>query len=116
MVSLDAFKAIALLDEPLGPYTWLKVGGPAQYLLRPRQPDELLEVLRVCAEEQLPVRILGGGSNILVRDEGVSGAVLQLRDESFGRISIDGTTVRCGAGALLSELISRTVKAEMAGL
>src|SRR5580692_2360202 len=116
MPLLDAFKEISLLDEPLAPYTWMKVGGPAQFLVRPRNPDELLEVVRFCHDEQIPIRVLGGGSNILVRDEGVSGAVLQLVDDSFAQITVDGTTVRAGAGAPLPQLISHTVKAELAGL
>jgi UDP-N-acetylmuramate dehydrogenase len=116
MPLLDAFKEISLLDEPLGPYTWMKIGGPAQYLVRPRTPDELVEVVRYCNDEQIPVRVLGGGSNVLVRDEGVSGAVIQLIGEAFGQVSIDGTTVQAGAGAMLSHLISESVKAELAGL
>ncbi len=116
MPLLDAFKEISLLDEPLAPYTWMKIGGPAQFLVRPRNPDELLEVTRHCHEEQIPIRVLGGGSNILVRDEGVSGAVLQLAGDAFSQITIDGTTVRAGAGATLSQLISQSVKAELAGL
>jgi UDP-N-acetylmuramate dehydrogenase len=116
MPLLDAFKEISLLDESLAPYTWMKVGGPAQFLVRPRNPDELLEVVRYCHEEQIPVRVLGGGSNVLVRDEGVSGAVVQLIGDAFGQVSIDGTTVQAGAGAMLSHLISESVKAELAGL
>ena len=116
MPLLDAFKEISLLDEPLAPYTWMKVGGPAQFLVRPRNPDELLEVVRYCHEEQIPVRVLGGGSNVLVRDEGVSGAVVQLIGDAFGQVSIDGTTVQAGAGAMLSHLIAESVKAELAGL
>jgi UDP-N-acetylmuramate dehydrogenase len=116
MPILDVFKEISLLDEPLAPYTWMKIGGPAQFLVRPRNPDELLEVVRYCHEEQIPVRVLGGGSNVLVRDEGVSGAVLQLVDDSFGRITVDGSTVQAGAGALLSQLIAHAVKAELSGL
>jgi UDP-N-acetylmuramate dehydrogenase len=116
MPLLDAFKEISLLDESLAPYTWMKVGGPAQFLVRPRNPDELLEVVRYCHEEQIPVRVLGGGSNVLVRDEGVSGAVVQLIGDAFGQVSIDGTTVQAGAGAMLSHLISESVKAELSGL
>src|ERR1700722_6870268 len=97
MPLLDAFKEISLLDEPLAPYTWMKVGGPAQFLVRPRQPDELQEVVRFCHDEQIPVRVLGGGSNILVRDEGVSGAVLQLVDDSFAQITVGGA-LRGNAG------------------
>jgi UDP-N-acetylmuramate dehydrogenase len=116
MTSLDGLKKIALLDEPLAPYTWMKIGGPAQYFLRPRHTDELLQVVLTCHEEEIPVRVLGGGSNVLVHDIGVSGAVLQLADDAFAQIEIDGTTVRCGAAAPLSQLISQTVKAELAGL
>ena len=116
MNSLVAFKEIALRDQPLAPLTWMKIGGPAQYLIRPRNVDELLDVVRACHEDQIPVRLIGGGSNVLVRDEGVSGAVLQLIGESFCQITIEGTTVRAGAGGLLSQLISQTVKAELAGL
>jgi UDP-N-acetylmuramate dehydrogenase len=116
MNSLVAFKEIALRDQPLAPLTWMKIGGPAQYLIRPRNVDELLDVVRACHEDQIPVRVIGGGSNVLVRDEGVSGAVLQLIGDSFSQIIIEGTTVRAGAGGLLSQLISQTVKAELAGL
>jgi UDP-N-acetylmuramate dehydrogenase len=116
MNSLVAFKEIALRDQPLAPLTWMKIGGPAQYLIRPRNVDELLDVVRACHEDQIPVRVIGGGSNVLVRDEGVSGAVLQLIGDSFSQITIEGTTVRAGAGGLLSQLISQTVKAELAGL
>jgi UDP-N-acetylmuramate dehydrogenase len=116
MNSLDIFKEIALRDQPLAPHTWMKIGGPAQYLVRPRNVDELREVVRTCHDEQMPVRILGAGSNVLVRDEGVSGAVVQLPGDSFGEISIEGSSVRVGAGALLSRLISESVKAELAGL
>jgi UDP-N-acetylmuramate dehydrogenase len=116
MSSLDAFRHIAQVDEPLAPLTWMKIGGPAQYLLRPRSQEELVAVVRACQEEQIPIRILGGGSNLLVRDEGVGGAVVQLDHEAFGRIAIDGSIARAGAGAPLSQLISRTVKAELAGL
>lgn len=116
MNSLDTFKEIALRDQTLAPHTWMKIGGPAQFLVRPRNVDELRDVVKACHEDQIPIRILGGGSNVLVRDEGVSGVVLQLVDESFGRVAIEGTAVRAGAGALLSQLISQSVKAELAGL
>lgn len=114
--SLEDFSEITTRDEPLAPYTWLKIGGPAQYFLRPRSIDELAEVVRCCHENQLPIRILGGGSNVLVRDEGVSGVVVSLADENFSKIEIVDGVVRCGAGTLLSNLISHTVKAGLGGL
>jgi UDP-N-acetylmuramate dehydrogenase len=116
MSLLDEFGDITRSNEPLAPYTWLKVGGPAQYFVAPRHPEELAAVIRVCHREQIPVRILGGGSNLLVRDDGVGGAVVHVSGDAFARIDVEGTTVRSGAGALLSQLISRSDKEGLAGL
>lgn len=116
MTSLDDFSDIMRRNEPLAPYTWLKIGGPAQYFFEPHTQEQLAAVVKYCSENEIPVRILGSGSNLLVRDEGVSGAVIKLSDGIFSRISIDGTKVTAGAGALLSHLISRTIAAGLAGL
>src|SRR5690242_3587859 len=102
MLSLADFSDIILHDEPLAPYTWLKLGGPAQFLVQPRTIDELLEVVRACREAHIPLRLLGGGSNLLIRDEGVSGAVIRLAGEGFAEIETDGERVKAGAAALLS--------------
>ena len=115
MSSLDAFNSILQRDEPLAPYTWLNLGGPAQYLLTPRSINELMDVVRVCHDEQIPIHILGGGSNLLVKDEGVSGAVIRLTAPEFGQVSIEGDRVRAGSGALLSHVIAETVRVGLAG-
>lgn len=116
MRSLNDFSEITLRDEPLAPLTWLKIGGPAQYLMSPRHPEELVEVIRCCHDNQFPIRILGGGSNLLIRDEGVSGVVVRLTAEPFEQIRIEDNRVIAGAGASLSHLISASVKAGLAGL
>lgn len=116
MSLLERFGEITQTDLPLASLTWFRVGGLAQYVVTPRSFDELQEVVRFCHEQQIPVRVLGGGSNVLIRDEGVSGAILRLTHDAFSQISIDGTTVRAGSGVVLSHLISETVKAGLAGL
>ncbi len=116
MSSLDSFAAIVRRDEPLAPFTWFRVGGPAQYFIEPRSEDELAAVVRACAADGVAIRILGSGSNLLVRDEGVSGAVIRLTHEAFAQIGVEGTRVKAGAGALLSNVISQSVKAGLAGL
>ena len=116
MSSLDDFANITLRDEPLAPLTWMKVGGPAQRLIQPRSVDELVAVVRTCHENGVVVRLLGGGSNLLVRDEGVSGVVIRLSDPLFSKVSIEGTRLRAGGGAMLSHVISESVKAGLAGL
>lgn len=116
MSSLDDFKHITLPDEPLAPLTWLKVGGPAQRLIQPRSIDELVAVVRTCHDHGVTVRMLGGGSNLLVRDEGVSGVVIRLTDPAFSQVIIEGTRLRAGGGAVLSHVITESVKAGLAGL
>ncbi len=116
MSLLDRFSEITQADQPLAPLTWMKVGGLAQYLVEPRTPDELQQVIEFCHSEGIPAHLLGGGSNVLVRDEGVSGAVIRLTSDEFAKISVDGTVVTAGSGALLSNAISESVKAGLAGL
>jgi UDP-N-acetylmuramate dehydrogenase len=106
MSSLDQFAEIVKRDESLAPYTWLKLGGPAQYFIEPRDVDELVRVVRVCCDQAIPVRVLGGGSNLIVRDEGVSGAVLRLSHPCFAEVHIEGNRAVAGGGALLSHVIS----------
>jgi UDP-N-acetylmuramate dehydrogenase len=112
----DAFADILKAQEPLAPYTFLRLGGPAQYLAQPRSLDELALLVKRCREEKLPFRLMGGGSNILVRDEGVSGVVIRLRDGAFATVEVKGNRVKAGAGASLSGLISETARSSLAGL
>ncbi|REJ93146.1 MAG: UDP-N-acetylmuramate dehydrogenase [Planctomycetota bacterium] len=116
MSFVDEFSEITRRDVPLGQYTWLKVGGPARFLVEPRSVDELEAVIQACLREEISLRVLGGGSNLLVPDEGVDAAVIRIVGEAFGQVSIDGTRVRAGAGALLSHVMSETVAAGLAGM
>lgn len=116
MSLLDEFGDITRPDAELARYTWMKVGGPAQYLVEPRDEDELIRVVKYCHEADIPMRVLGGGSNVLVRDDGVSGVVLRLSSGAFSGISVDGQCLTAAAGALLSQAISHSVKEGLAGL
>ena len=100
----------------LAEHTWLGVGGAADWIASPSTPDELLAIVCRCRDEGAPIRILGGGSNVLVRDEGVPGVVLRLQSEEFQQIAIQGDTVRVGGGASLATVINETVRAGLAGL
>lgn len=116
MSSLDAFSDILQRDKPLAPLTWLNLGGPAQFFIEPRDQAELQKVVVCCSENGIPIHVLGGGSNLLVRDEGVTGAVIRLSNAKFAELHIEGTTLRTGGGALLSQAISVSVAANLAGL
>lgn len=116
MSSLDAFSDILQRDKPLAPLTWMNLGGPAQYFLEPRNQAELQKVVACCHDSGIPIFVLGSGSNLLVRDEGVGGAVIRLSNASFADMTVDGNTLRAGSGALLSQAISVSVRDGLAGL
>jgi UDP-N-acetylmuramate dehydrogenase len=116
MHPLEEFAAIVKPNEPLAPYTYFKLGGPAEMLVQPRSGEELGAVVRRCAEKRIPLRILGGGSNVLVRDEGVRGVVLRLSAPVFTDIKVEGKRVRAGTGAVLSALISQAARHGLGGL
>jgi len=101
---------------PLAERTWFKVGGAAQFFAEPTSVDQLKSVVERSSREGLHVRLLGGGSNVLVRDEGVSGMVISLSNPAFANISTTGERVTLGAGAMLANAITVTVGAGLAGL
>ena len=114
--SIEDFSEILLRNEPMAPHTWLKLGGPAQYFLTPRTDAELLDVVSVCRQQKIPVHILGAGSNLLVRDEGVQGAVVRVMEPLLSGVTIDGTSVTARAGTLLSHVIAEAVRAGLGGV
>lgn len=116
MPSFDDFRAIVKADEPLAPLTWFRLGGPAAFLARPRDIDEVASLLHHAHDLGLPARVLSGGSNVLVRDEGFPGLVLHLESPVFSDVTIDGTRVESGAAVPLTALISQTARAGLAGL
>lgn len=116
MSALDKFSEITKIDEPLAPLTWLKVGGTAQLYITPRSVEELVEVVQAINEEALPVKVLGGGSNVLVREAGFPGVVIKMENDNFSEVSVDGNVVTCGGGAALSNTISVAVGAGLSGL
>jgi UDP-N-acetylmuramate dehydrogenase len=115
---MPALTGIACVREKvaLSDRTWFKLGGAAQFFAEPTSLDELQAVIQRSHDEGLPVRLLGGGSNVLVRDEGVAGMVISLTGPSLSKISIDGHTVTVGGAAQLASVITKTVGAGLAGL
>jgi UDP-N-acetylmuramate dehydrogenase len=102
--------------EPLAPHTWFHLGGPAEFFAEPTTVEELQALVRRCREQNTPIRLLGGGSNILVRDEGVAGMVVRLAAPAFTEITVGKQTVSAGGGAKLGHAISTSVREGLAGL
>ena len=69
--------------HPLAKETWYGLGGAADYFIRPQTTEQLEQVVRRCNENDVPIYVLGYGSNLLVCDEGVRGAVIQLKSRQF---------------------------------
>ncbi len=110
------FEDIVRPGEPLAPRTWIRLGGAAEFFAEPRGEDQLVQLVNRCRQEDVPVRLLGGGSNILPRDEGVPGLVIHLSAEAFGEIQTSGRSITAGGGAKLGHVISTSVREGLAGL
>lgn len=110
------FEHIVRKNEPLAPYTWLQLGGNCRFFAEPTTEDELKGLVLACHRESIPIRVLGGGSNILIRDEGFSGLVLSLTASAFGKIEFQGNILKAGGGAKLSHVVSAAVGEGLAGI
>jgi UDP-N-acetylmuramate dehydrogenase len=116
MELFSGFEHIVSDGEPLAPHTWFRLGGAAEFFAEPTTADELAALVKRCRENDMPVRLLGGGSNVLVRDEGTPGLVVRLSAPAFCEISVKGQTVTAGGGAKLGHVISTSVREGLAGL
>ena len=85
--SLPAVRGKLLRDEPLGPFTWFRVGGPADVLFLPQDQADLAAFLKAL-DPAVPVTVLGVGSNVIVRDGGVEGVVIRLGGRGFARFAV----------------------------
>ena len=104
-----------LANESLGPLTWFRVGGPAQVLFTPADEDDLAYFLKRLPEE-IPVYVIGVGSNLIVRDGGVEGVVIRLSPRGFGSVMAEGDTVRAGPAALDKRVAEAAAAANIGGL
>jgi len=103
-------------DEPLASYTWLGIGGPARYFAEPTKVEELELLVKHAASAGIPIRILGDGANILVRESGFDGLVISTAAASLGTLEVQGNRLIAGAGAKLSHAITRAIGAGLSGL
>jgi UDP-N-acetylmuramate dehydrogenase len=103
-----------LADEPLAPYSWFRVGGPADALFLPKDEDDIADFLSRL-DPIIPVTVLGAASNVIVRDGGIAGVVIRL-GPAFGKVAADGLRVTAGAAALDARVSILAANAGIAGL
>lgn len=99
----------------LAPFTWFRVGGPAEVLFQPADEADLADFLRLCPAD-IPMLAVGVGSNLIVRDGGVPGVVIRLSPRGFGQISTNGLQVTAGAACLDASVAKKAAEAGIAGL
>jgi UDP-N-acetylmuramate dehydrogenase len=113
---LPAVRGKLLRDEPLGPFTWFRVGGAAELLFLPADHEDLAGFLKSLPAD-IPVTVLGVGSNVIVRDGGVPGVVIRLVGRAFGDIQVvDEISISAGAAVLDAMLARKAAEAGIAGL
>jgi UDP-N-acetylmuramate dehydrogenase len=108
-------KGRVLFDAPMRQFTSMKVGGPADSLLFPKDADELKKVIRFARRKKIPFLILGKGTNLVVRDKGVRGWVINLT-QGMKKIKIDGEMIEAEAGLSLQQLVQFSIQKGLTGL
>jgi UDP-N-acetylmuramate--alanine ligase len=92
------------LAEPLAKHTTLRVGGPAQFWVEPRSEEAFAGLIRFCRRENLPLFVIGRGSDLLVRDGGIRGVVVHPSGGEFDKVEASGLEVTAGVGAKLKQV------------
>jgi UDP-N-acetylmuramate dehydrogenase len=113
--NLPAVRGKLLFDEPLAPFTWFRVGGPAEVLFLPADPEDMADFLRQLPAG-VPVTALGVGSNVIIRDGGVPGVVIRCAGKAWGEVLVDGDLVIAGPAALDAQVARAAARAGLAGL
>ncbi|MCD0460486.1 UDP-N-acetylmuramate dehydrogenase [Roseiconus lacunae] len=112
----ESLQHVVRSDESLAPLVWLGIGGPAHFFAEPVDLDQVAAIVVWAAENDLPVRLLGSGSNVLVRESGFDGVVISLAAAATSGLSINDNRLTAGAGAQLSHAVVKAVGAGLGGL
>lgn len=116
MTIFSGLEEIVEKDYPLAKRTWYGLGGPADYFIRPKNTEQLKEVVQRCNENGIRMRVMGFGSNLLVSDAGVRGAVIKLEADQFARVEFGEQGATAWAGAELSKLVLTCVEKGLSGI
>lgn len=94
------------LYEPMHKHSTIRIGGPAQFWIEPSEFEGFKEAVNYCKARGIPVRVVGRGSNLLIRDGGIRGAVIHPKGGAFSEVTVDGDTIKAGVGARFKKLAS----------
>ena len=102
------------IEEPMSKHTSFKIGGPAEYLIKIKTAEELKAILKLSKEKNIPLTIIGNGSNILVSDNGIKGIVLKIEIDTF-EINEETLYIKVGSGVKLAFIAQKCLKQQIAG-
>src|SRR3989344_5426228 len=100
-------------NVPLAPLTTFKVGGPARYYCRVSEPSEIGEAIDFAEQKNIPLYVLGGGSNVVFSDRGYPGLVIHISD---GGLTVEGERMHAGAGGPLETVVKKAAEHNLSGL
>lgn len=106
---------VITVNEPMTCHTSFKIGGPADVFVKPQDTDGLTKILCCCREMDVPVLVMGNGTNLIVRDKGIRGVVVQIMD-NMSAYTVDGEEITAEPGILLSRLSRIALEHELTGL
>ncbi len=113
---LDLIKGKVYKNFDLKNLTTFKIGGKADYLVIPQDIEDIRTTLKIGRDKNIPIYIMGNGSNLLISDRGVRGIILRISKDNFNKKEIKGNIINSQSGVPLSELISLSIKNELSGL
>jgi UDP-N-acetylmuramate dehydrogenase len=116
MSIFSGLEQIVETDYPLAKRTWYGLGGPADYFIRPKTTEQLREIVERCNANKIRIYVMGFGSNLLISDDGLRGAVIKLEVEQFAQIKYEAQDVTAWAGAELSKLVLTCVEKGLSGI
>jgi len=107
--------SLCLIDEPLKKHTTYGIGGPAELMIFPKDKKDLINAIKIINENKMQLTILGSGSNVLISDNGIKGAVISLKN-TLKNIEVNGTNLYAECGAMLGKIVKLAVKNNLIGL
>ena len=103
-------------NESMARHTSMRVGGPAEFWIEPANERDLARLLHYCHVRDIPVTVVGRGTNLLVLDGGIQGVVISLTNDEFSKVEVDGERILARAGARLKTIVTVAARHELGGL
>ncbi len=104
-----------LIDEPMSKHTSFRIGGQADLMLLPKNPDQIISIIQLLKEQCISFMVMGNGTNLLVREKGIRGAVIKLY-KNFMDYKVIGNRIQVQAGILLSNLAKIAMENGLSGM